>query len=403
MTSPNQPPRLFGLARKELIIIGLVAVFICLGVGAAALVVSRVASTVTTALNQPTATPEPTRRPPTATPIPTVTPLPTATPLPTDTPTPAPTATPDPGQSRSNPLPPNAVVQSGDWQVQLLDSKRGEEAAQLIRDANQFNKPAPEGKEYLLVKAHAKSLHTDGQSHRISGGDFKLTGDRLTRYLATGVVPPKPSLQAELFPGGESEGWIAYTIGSNENQLMVEFDQLGNSDDRPVFIALKPDTALAVDPSLNALTPTDSGRTHEQPAALNETLITDDWQLTVLEAVRGSKAFEMAQAVNRYNDPPATGMEYLAVRARVKNLNPQDRFVMLDSGLFKSIGDKKVLYNAPAVVDPEPALQAYLYPGGEAEGWVILQIGQGEGQVQIVFDPWLGAGQINRRYIALPE
>ncbi len=403
MASPQHPKRLLGLARKELIIIGLVAVFICLGIGAAVLVVSRVASTVTTALNQPTATPEPTRRPPTATSIPTATPRPTATPLPTDTPTPVPTATPEPGQSRSNPLPPHAIVQSGDWQVQLLESKRGEEAAQLIHAANQFNDPAPAGKEYLLIKARVKSLHTDGQSHRISGGDFKLTGDRLTRYLPVGVVPPPPQLQAELFSGGESTGWIAYEIGQGEGQLMVEFDPLSASEAQSVFIALKPGTALAVDPGLNALTPTDSGRTHKQPAALNETLITDDWQLTVLEAVRGSKAFEMAQAVNQYNDPPAEGMEYLAVRARVKNLNPQDRFVMLDSGSFKSIGDKNVLYRAPAVVDPEPALQAYLYPGGEAEGWVILQIGQGEGQVQIVFDPWLGAEQINRRYIALPE
>ena len=96
-------------------------------------------------------------------------------------------------------------------------------------------------------------------------------------------------------------------------------------------------------------------------------------------------------------------MEYLAVRARVKSLNPQDRYVMLDSGLFKSIGDKNVLYNAPAVVDPDPALQAYLYPGGEAEGWVILQIGQGEGSAQVVFDPWFGTDQINRRYIAPPQ
>jgi hypothetical protein len=403
MTSPQQPKRLLGLGRTELIIITLIAILVCAGAGAAMVVASAVVTTVTTALNQPTDTPEPTRKPPTATPIPTVTPLPTATPLPTNTPTLAPTATPDPGQSRSNPLPPNAIVQSGGWQAQLLDSKRGEEAAQLIRDANQFNKPAPDGKEYLLVKARAKSLHTDGPSHRISGGDFKLTGDHLTRYLPVGVVPPKPQLQAELFPGGESEGWIACTIGKGEDHLIVEFDPLGNSDDRSVFIALQPGTMIAVDPALNDITPTDTGRTHKQPAALNETLITDDWQVTVLEAIRGAQAYEMAQAVNRFNDPPAVGMEYLAVRARVKNLNPQDRYVMLDSGLFKSIGDKNVLYTAPAVVDPEPALQTYLYPGGEVEGWAILQIGQGEGNAQIVFDPWFGADQINRRYIALPQ
>ncbi len=66
------------------------------------------------------------------------------------------------------------------------------------------------------------------------------------------------------------------------------------------------------------------------------------------------------------------------------------------------IGDRQVLYDSPAVVDPEPALSAYLYPGGEAEGWVILQIGQGEGHAQIVFDPLFDTQQINRRYVAVP-
>ncbi len=397
MTPPDQPTRFFGLSGKGLAIIVIAIIFVCVGVSAAALVVSRIASTVTTALNQPTDTPEPTRRPRTATP------LPTATSLPTDTPTPTPTATPQPGQSRSHPLPPDAIVTTDDWQVQLIEFKRGAEAARLIREANQFNEPAPDGREYLLVKARVKSLHTDGQSHRISAGDFKLTGDRLTRYLPVGVVPPEPQLDAELFPGGETEGWIVYAIGSGEDHLIAEFDQLSNSTDQPIFIALQPGAALGVDPALTDIAPTDRGRTHEQPAQLGDTLITDDWQVTILEAIRGSKAYEMAKAANQFNDPPATGLEYLAVRARVKNLNPQDRFNMIDSGSFKTIGDRNVLYNAPAVVDPEPALQAYLYPGGEAEGWVILLIGQGEDHAQVVFDPLFDTQHVNRRYIALSE
>ena len=395
MTSPNQPQRFFGLTGQGLIIIAIMAMFVCVGVGAAALVVSRIASTVTTALNQPTDTPEPTRKPSTATPLPTV------TSLPMNTPTPAPTATPAPGQSRSNPLPPNAIVTAGDWQVQLVESKRGEEAAHLIRAANQFNEPEPEGKEYLLVKARVKSLHTARQAYAIIGGDFKLTGDHLARYLPVGVVPPEPQLQGELFAGGEIEGWIVYAIGRGEDHLIVEFDQLSSSDEQPIFIALQPGTTIAVDPALSEITPTDAGRTHEQPAALNETLITDDWQVAVLEVIRGEKAYEMAKTENQFNDPPAEGMEYLAVRARVKNIKPQDDFVMIDSGAFKTIGDKNVLYSAPAIVDPEPVLQAYLYPGGEVEGWVIVQIGRGEDHAQIVFDPLFDTRHVNRRYIAL--
>jgi len=395
MTLPDQPKRFFGLSGKGLGIIIIAVIVVCVGVSATVLVVSRLASTVTTALNQPTDTPEPTRKPPTATL------LPTATRLPTDTPTPAPTATPEPGQSRSNPLPPNSIVHAAHWEVQVLEFKRGQEAAQLIREANQFNEPAPEGKEYLMVKVRAKSLHIDGQSHLITGGDFKLTGDRVTRYLPVGVVPPAPPLGAEVFSSGETEGWIVYAIDQGEEQLMVDFDPLVSTDYQPVFIALQPGAAISVDPMLSDVAPTDLGRTHEQPAQLGDTLITDDWQVTILEAIRGSKAYDMAKAANQFNDPPAAGMEYLAVRARVKSLNPKDDFVLIDSGSFKTIGDKQVLYDAPAVVDPEPVLQAYLYPGGEVEGWVILQIGQGEHSAQIVFDPLFDIEHSNRRYIAL--
>jgi hypothetical protein len=397
MTSPNQPQRFFGLTGKGLIIIVVMVLFVCVGVGATTLVVSRLASTVSTALNRPTDTPEPTRRPPTKTLIP------TATPLPTFTPTPAPTATLQPGQGRSNPLPPDAVVQSGDWQVELLDFKQGEEAAQLIRDVNQFNQPAPDGKEYVLIKVRAKNLRTDGQSQTIRGGDFKLTGDHLTRYLPNAIVPPEPKLDAEVFPNGETKGWIVYTVAQNESQLILEFDPLDNTLAKPVFMAVQPGASIVVDPALNAIAPTAAGRTHDRPAQLNETLITDDWQVTVLDVIRGDKAYEMAKAKNQFNDPPDEGMEYLAVRARVKDLNPQDDFTMIGSGWFKTVGSKNVFYDAPSVVDPEPALEAYLYPGGEVEGWVILQFGQGEGNAQIVFDPLFDTDHTNRRYIALSQ
>jgi hypothetical protein len=402
MSSTNQPQRFFGLSGKGLIIIGLVVAFVCGGVCTTALVVERVIFTVDTALRQAEDQPETPRKTPTPTSYPTATPPPTATPRPTNTAAPTSTATPRPGESRSRPLPPEAVVRSGDWEVQLLDFKRSAEAAQLIREANQFNAPAPEGTEYLLLKARVKSLHVDGQSHGISGGDFKLTGDRLRLYLPTGVVPPQPRLASHLFSGGETEGWIVYAVNAGEDRLIALFDRLSR-DAPPVFIALQPGTAITVDPALAAVAPNNLGRTRAESARLGDTLITDDWQVTVLEAIRGDKAYELAKAVNQFNDPPAAGLEYLAVRARVKNLDLRDEDRMINGGWFKTSGDKNVLYDTPAVVDPEPALAAYLYPGGEIEGWIILQIGQGEGDAQIIFDPLFDTRHLNRRYIAVTQ
>jgi hypothetical protein len=398
MTSPNQPHRIFGFTGKELALVGVIVMLACLGIGAAAFAVSHLAATMTTTLNQPADTPEATRRPRTATPLPT----PTATSLPTNTATPTPTATPRLGESRSRPLPSEAVVRSGDWQAQVLDFKRGVEAAQLIREANQFNRPVPEGKEYVLLKVRVKSLHTAGQAHGLLGGNFSLTGERLLHYLPAGVVPPQPRLAIQLSPGDETEGWIVYAIDAGEDRLIAEFEQLG-SNASPVFIALQPGTTINIDPALADLAPSAAGRTHEEAARLGDTLIADDWQITVLEALYGDRAFQMVQAASRHNDPPAVGMEYLAVRTRVKNLDLRDRITLLNNRFFKTLGDRNVLYAAPPVAVPEPKLEGFLYPGGEVEGWVILQIGQGEGDVQVVFEPWYDTQHVNRRYIALPQ
>ncbi len=402
MTSPNQPRRFLGLQGKELIVVVVLVALLCSGLSAALLVASKVVSTISTALRvTATDTPEGTRPPPTATFVPPATLPPTSTPAPT--PTPAPTSTPEPGQSRSNPLAPGAIVQAGNWEIQVVDFMRGPQAAQAIRAANQFNAPAPEGREYLAVKVRVKSHHRDGQSHQLSGGDFRVTGDRLVEYFVSGIVPPEPALDAELFAGGETTGWSVYSIGQGEGRLLLDFEPLEANDNQPVYIALEPDSAIPINPQLGQNQPTDRGLTREQPAQLGETLITDDWAVTVLEAIRGAQAWQMAQAANQFNDPPPAGREYLAVRARVRNLNPSDNTVRIDSASFKTIGDADVLYNAPSVVDPDPPLDAALYPGGEVEGWIILQIGESEKNAVLVFDPILDLKQQNRRFIALEK
>ena len=403
MSSSNRPQRILGLQGKEwLVIIGL-GLVLCVGIGAGVLIVRQLAPAVSTALRGAlTWTPEATRRP-TVPVTPTLVPTPTVTSTPTPTATPAPTATPRPGISRRNPLPPGSIVEMNGWEIQVLDLMRGAQAATAIRDVNQFNPPAPEGREYVAIKVHVKSTHTDGQSHRLGSGDFRLTGDRLVEYLAPGVVPPKPALKAELFSGGEAEGWLVYTIGQSEGHLQLDFDPLGGSDTQPVFIALMPDAAIPVDPQLTAAPLTTDGQTREQPASLNEALITEDWAVTLLKVVRGEDAWQMTLAANQFNDPAPAGQEYLAAFVRVRNLNPADKTIRIDSSSFKTIGSANALYDAPSVVDPDPPLEAALYPGGEVEGWVILQIGRDETNVEVVFDPIFDFQQVNRRFMAIGE
>jgi len=72
---------------------------------------------------------------------------------------------------------------------------------------------------------------------------------------------------------------------------------------------------------------------------------------------------------------------------RVHYIGPEDESRAIDSSSFNSTGSADVLYDIPLVVDPEPALDAYLFPGGEYEGWLVFQAAEGETGLMAVFEP----------------
>ena len=128
---------------------------------------------------------------------------------------------------------------------------------------------------------------------------------------------------------------------------------------------------------------------------------TDDWEITVLEVIRGEEAWNMALATNQFNEAPAEGMEYIVAKVHVRYIGTEDEAAALDGTFFKSTGSASVLYDAPPIVDPEPQLEAYLYPGGEFEGWITVQVAVGETGVMLVFEPWFDFSGDNKRFIAL--
>jgi hypothetical protein len=319
-------------------------------------------------------------------------------------PTPAPTtSTPASiGMSRLNPFPRSAVVTTSGWEVQVLETQRGEPAWQAIQAANMFNEPAPAGMEYLLVKLRVKSTHADGEEHSIGQGDFKVTGDRFFRYSTADAVEPNPPLDARLFNGGQTEGWTGYLVGQGEGNLVLIVDELLNFDeDRYRFIALDEAVSLSIPAELADIRPSDIGLDRANPAAIGQTVTTDEWQVTVREVFRGNEAWAMAQAANQFNDPPEPGMEYVAVKVHARLISTEDRAVAIDNSYFKSTGSAGVLYDQPSVVDPDPMLDVSLFPGGQYEGWVVLQAAQDETGLTAVFEPLFDFGNENRRFLAL--
>lgn len=401
----SSPRRYLGLTARELIIVLGGFVLMCTAAGAALWLISRAAPLVSNAVasaipsgdaSADVPTREATRLPPTPSPIPTATFVPTSTPFPTATPTPS------PGLSIRRPLPPDSLFGLSGWEARVLEVMRGEAAAQAIRDANQFNAEAAPGREYLLVRLNVKSAHPDRESHRIRGGDFRLVGARRMEYLSGGVVVPDPKLDAELFAGGEVEGWVVFEIDRGEDQLILIWDLLDDTRSDRVYVALTDGAALPIDPQLDQIVPTDLGRTRDEPAPVGAAAITEDWIITVLDAVRGDEAWRQILAANRYNDSPAPGMDYVLVRVRARYIRSDETLTRIDSSWFKIIGAANVLHDAPAIVEPTPALEARLFPGGEAEGWIVMQARRDEADLLLVFDPLFDHDRLNRRYLSLP-
>lgn len=336
---------------------------------------------------------------------------PAADPTATLEPTPEPTATtapsptpPPPGLSRSNPLAMDETAVAPNWQVQVLEVLRGEDAWQRIAAANQFNDPPAEGNQYLIVNLAVENISTQDEALRISGSDFRLTGDRLIEYSSASVVEPEPKLEGELFPGGTAEGWVAFEVGVDEGNLILIVDELWNfDDDRYRFIALDEGAAIRVDTTLDQIEPVESGLSRAEPVPLGTTAVTNDWEITITDVKRGDEAWQMAQAANSFNDPPDEGMEYVAIYASARQINTRDTAEGIDESFFHVTGSSNLLHDSPFAVELEPALDARLFPGGATEGWVFEQARVGETDLIAVFSPIFDFTSDNTRYMALED
>lgn len=307
------------------------------------------------------------------------------------------------GYSRANPFPGTEVVSVPNWEVQVLEIKRGADAWNDIQAANAYNDPAPEGKEYLLVKIHVKCKYNDRDEHSISNYDFDVTGDKAILYTSSmfSVVVPAPELEATLFADGETEGWSAYLVTQGEGNLMLIFDEMWSfSDNSKRYISLDTNASIKVPSELSSITASELGKDRTSPVPFNEKLVTEDWETSILESVRGDAAWSLVQEANQFNDPPIEGYEYIAVKFYVRNIGTQDESKSIDGYSYNITGSANILHDLPSVVDPEPALDISLYPGGEYSGWVVFQSIIGETDLMFAFDENWSLFDDGIRYLA---
>ena len=105
----------------------------------------------------------------------------------------------------------DSILNKGIAEVSLIEVIRGDEAAKMVADANAFNDPAPDGKEYILAKFSITFVQDT------SGKDEPLTVNYLNFCYASSTFSVNDDLQfvvinneldLKLYEGASGDGYV---------------------------------------------------------------------------------------------------------------------------------------------------------------------------------------------------
>ncbi len=167
------------------------------------------------------------------------------------------------------------------------------------------------------------------------------------------------------------------------------------SENQPAPITLIPTLPAILIPTIGPEQTVISGngsRSNPIPLGQPTDLIyqsTANFQITVLDVNRGQSAWNKVYQANQFNDPPAAGMDYIVAKIAVnyQTSSQQDFELLVSSWSFKSVSNNQVL-ETPSIVDPDPELNANLFPGGQSEGYIVVSAYIDDPTPLIVYEDW---------------
>ena len=276
---------------------------------------------------------------------------------------------------------------AGPLRLRVLQVVVGPEAADLVAAASPTNEPTREGITYVLVNLRIRNAGT--RPVHLDGNDFALTGASGVVRRFVGAQPPDPGLDGTLDPGATREGWVVLAAPVDERGLLLLFDSLtipGNWADR--VLALEEGAAI---PDLSVpAAPNDTGTDPGAPAGLDTPIVTDDWEIELLEVVRGGAVYDLVDyrtgalgAEDAANETP-----WLALRLRVTNVRPGAEAAFLPPNAFTLADETGAsLLDVTTLTPPRPDASGAYYPGASREGWVAFEI-PGEAAYTVRFLPY---------------
>ncbi len=309
------------------------------------------------------------------------------------------------GLSRARPMPRFVPVEVPGWRIRVQDFLRGEPAWQVILEDNENAPPPPDGMEYVVVEAWIQCTQDGEYAQDIGIDELYVTGARGVQYTdGLNGYPVRDIFYNDFFYGEEDTGLIDALVPVGETNLLLVFNKRDYNGDLEGFVryfALEPGASLTVPPDLAGIQPTDQGVTPDDPVPFGEMAVSEDWEVTILDILRGDEAEARIEAEGLGRNTLQEGMERALVRARVRLISTEDVEQCVYSSRFVFVHGDGEWINSRFHQTLSPALSTCLYPGGVAEGWMTLETTAGETLTVVGFNPAFREAP-NARYFSVP-
>jgi hypothetical protein len=273
---------------------------------------------------------------------------------------------------------------------------RGEAALEVIEVGPDEFATALADPELVAVEIEITASPESTGTRDINRQSFSLTGDNRVRYDALDLRGQLELLDAALASGDAASGYIAFVVPRGEGNLLLHFTPLSPplETDR-VYLAVEP--GAHIDGPGERLPAIDSqaGRTPEQPADPGVWVASGNLAARIVTVLRGpdAESFMVNELGAGELEVPA-GMEFVMLHIEAANMGDEPDFLRVSPRAFDVTGSPSATvdqqFTGPLLLD------ARLYPGGRATGWLTLLVPPGESPLLI-----LRAGpDVESRYLA---
>jgi hypothetical protein len=123
-----------------------------------------------------------------------------------------------------------------------------------------------------------------------------------------------------------------------------------------------------------------------------------DVKITLLETVRGERAWGMIKAADAAAQGPKQGWEYVLARIRFEYAargRPGDCSHKLKGQEFAASAADGQAYPATSVTPPRPGLEGTVSSGDSLEGWIAFSVPRGEASTLMSFSTKEGGGLVH--------